>query len=154
MPFFSNFLYVSALCLDTYLPSYLHCHHVWLEAHIRTGYKSEIILGTLVFFMIAFPTLMHFSTLYTYYILGKYIEYFSLWFTRPSLCLLGWWIICCDKWTCDIWVPKDNEHLALLGTCPTLLITWIYNLQCKGHTCDAFLSLTLSLCFFDTFMPV
>ena len=49
---------------------------------------------------------------------------------------------------------KGNECLALPGTFPLFLSFGFYNPWCKGHKCDEFLSLTISLCFSDTFMLV
>ena len=50
-----------------------------------------------------------------------FLCYVIMWFTSLSFCLLGWWIICYDKWSHEVWDPKDNEHLALLGTFPPFL---------------------------------
>ena len=45
-------------------------------------------------------------------------------------------------------------HLLTSWDFPTLLITSIYDLWCKGHKCDLFGSLKLSICFLDRIMGV
>ena len=121
----------------------------------------KIIRGKSMFLMIAFLMVICLSSLYTWNILSKHLEDFLLWFTWPSLCLLGWWMICCDKWTYEFLVLKDNEQIALLGIFPTFLSLEFTTHGTKVITLMAFIhwhylhvSLIHFMCVLITLRPI
>ena len=129
----------------------------WSKIRVLNDCGSEQYMGLNFFYvfqhllMITFLTVTQYGSLYSYTIDRKPLEYLSMWITFLMFVRLKDHLL----WQMTIWllVVKDNEHLALLGTFP-LLLSWIYNLWCKGHMFDGFPSLTPSLCFSDAFMAV